>query len=318
MTKLYYLIGLPASGKSTYAKEIAEKFEGEIHIHSSDLLREELFGDVNRTSREDNDKLFRTLHRRIKDDLQSGISVIYDATNINKKNRLEFLRFIKGVECEKICVLVMLPYHMCLTRNMKRERIVPPHVLERMYRRFQPPNKNEGWDEFNIFVNCDSSDIESYSINVLFNNASGIDYFDQESEHHKDTLGVHSRVVASLMHEYKPDLEYTALIHDVGKLFTKSRKNADGVEDGECHYYNHNCVGAYESIFYLLTDTNLEDASEIIYHANLIYYHMVPYNKGWNDTESKVKRLKAQLGEDMYNDIILLHKCDKEAHEEET
>lgn len=318
MTKLYYLIGLPASGKSTYAKEIAEKFEGEIHIHSLDLLREELFGDVNRTSREDNDKLFMTLHRRIKDDLQSGISVIYDATNINKKNRLEFLRFIKDVECEKICVLVMLPYHMCLTRNMKRERIVPPHVLERMYRRFQPPNKNEGWDELNIFVNCDSSDIESYSINVLFNNASGIDYFNQESEHHKDTLGVHSRVVASLMHEYKPDLEYTALIHDVGKLFTKSRKNADGVEDGECHYYNHNCVGAYESIFYLLTDTNLEDAGEIIYHANLIYYHMVPYNKGWNDTESKVKRLKAQLGEDMYNDIILLHKCDKEAHEEET
>lgn len=314
--KLYYMIGLPGSGKSTYAKEIAEKFEGEIHIHSSDSLREELFGDVNENSRDSNEKLFRVLHRRIKDDLQKGVSVVYDATNVNKKNRLEFLRFIEDVDCEKLCVLVMLPYHMCLTRNMNRERVVPPNVIERMYRRFQPPSKKEGWDGFFIYVNCDSSEIEAYSVNTLFNNASGIDYFNQENSHHKDTLGMHSRKVADLMHEYKPELEYTALIHDVGKLFTKSRKNAKGEDDGDCHYYNHNCVGAYESIFYLLNDTDLEDAEKIIYNANLIYYHMVPYNKDWNDTESKVRRLKSQLGEELYEDIVLLHRCDKESHED--
>ncbi len=65
MAKLYMMVGLPASGKSTYAQYIAEQ-ENAI-IHSSDSLREELFGDVNENSR--NDELFRELHNRIKADL---------------------------------------------------------------------------------------------------------------------------------------------------------------------------------------------------------------------------------------------------------
>ena len=311
--KLFCLVGLPASGKSTYAKELSEQYNAK--IHSSDALREELFGDVNAVSKENNDILFTELYKRVKKDLRNGNNVVYDATNVNKRNRLAFLKFISGVECEKICVLVALPYHLCLTRNLQREKSVPADVIERMYKHFQPPNEKEGWDSFSIYVNCEESDIFAYSTSVLFNNASGIDYFHQESQHHRDTLGLHSRKVADLMYEAKKELEYTALIHDVGKIFTKTRTNSHGVEDGDCHYYGHNCVGAYESLFYFLNDTDYE-ADAIIYHMNLIYYHMVPYNDGWNDTESKIRRLKAQLGEELYEDVVLLNRCDREAHEE--
>ena len=54
-----------------------------------------------------------------------------------------------------------------------------------------------------------------------------------------------------------------------------------------------------------------------LYVSVLIYYHMHPYNESWNDTESKVKRLKAQLGEELYNDIIALHEADKFAQKGE-
>ena len=47
MDKVYFLmlVGLPCSGKSTISKKLAEKYNAT--IFSSDALREEMFGDVN-------------------------------------------------------------------------------------------------------------------------------------------------------------------------------------------------------------------------------------------------------------------------------
>ena len=66
--KLFCLVGLPASGKSTYAKKLSEQYNAK--IHSSDALREELFGDVDAISKDKNDILFEELHKRIKKDLR--------------------------------------------------------------------------------------------------------------------------------------------------------------------------------------------------------------------------------------------------------
>ena len=72
-------IGLPASGKSEQSKKLATEYNAE--IFSSDKLRIEMFGDVNH--QEDNEALFKELHKRIRECLVSGKSAIYDATNIN-------------------------------------------------------------------------------------------------------------------------------------------------------------------------------------------------------------------------------------------
>ena len=45
MTTLYMMVGLPASGKSTYAKLLAEEVDG--IIVSSDAIRKEWYGDEN-------------------------------------------------------------------------------------------------------------------------------------------------------------------------------------------------------------------------------------------------------------------------------
>lgn len=44
MNELIMLVGLPASGKSTWAKEYSETHPDYI-VHSSDKLREEMYGD---------------------------------------------------------------------------------------------------------------------------------------------------------------------------------------------------------------------------------------------------------------------------------
>lgn len=64
MNKFYMMIGLPASGKSTIAKEIA-KSEDAI-IVSSDEIRKE-FGDVNDQSQ--NAKVFKEVEKRLKQNI---------------------------------------------------------------------------------------------------------------------------------------------------------------------------------------------------------------------------------------------------------
>ena len=102
MTKLFMCIGLPASGKSEQAKKLAAEYNAE--IFSSDELRVEMFGDVNH--QENNNALFNELHKRIRECLASGKSAIYDACNINYKRRMEFLKSLNKISCEKIAVIM--------------------------------------------------------------------------------------------------------------------------------------------------------------------------------------------------------------------
>lgn len=88
MNRPYFvmMVGLPGSGKSTYAKELADEMRA--IICSSDAIREELCGDEN--SQDKNEDVFKILHSRIKECLRKGVNVIYDATNINSKRRRAF------------------------------------------------------------------------------------------------------------------------------------------------------------------------------------------------------------------------------------
>jgi predicted kinase len=96
--KFFMLVGLPASGKSTYAEELANQYNA--NIHASDSIREELSGDIN--NQNINDLVFKTLHSRVKEDLTNGKSCIYDATNINYKRRMAFLNELNKIPCINI------------------------------------------------------------------------------------------------------------------------------------------------------------------------------------------------------------------------
>ena len=79
------MVGLPYSGKSCYAEKLKEEFNAV--VHSSDAIREEILGDVQ--DQNNNGKVFDVLHRRVIEDLSNGRNVIYDATNINYKRRMD-------------------------------------------------------------------------------------------------------------------------------------------------------------------------------------------------------------------------------------
>ena len=148
MAKCIMLIGLPATGKSTWSKKYIECNPGTILV-SSDAIREEVFGDINDQSH--NGEVFNIVHQRIVAAIKDNKEVILDSTSLSRKRRIGFLKSIP--ECQRMAVVFAIPFEVCCERNKSRERIVPQSAMERMYRSFQPPHYAEGFDEINIITN---------------------------------------------------------------------------------------------------------------------------------------------------------------------
>lgn len=299
MTKFIMMVGLPGSGKSLRAKNLAVK-ENAI-IHSSDTLRQELFGDEN--TQDNNEELFKELHRRIKQDLKGEQNVIYDATNISYKRRKAFLEELKKINCEKICYLVATPYEKCLDQNKSRKRQIPEYVIKKMYLSFYIPQYYEGWDKINIIWNDEEY---NFDIHELFNGANGLNKISQDNPNHTLTIGEHCLKCAGICEELVDDFELNmaALYHDIGKRFTKQFKNSKGEDTDIAHYYQHHLVSAYDSMFYLRW---LDDYT-MLNVVKYIQWHMQPF---FIKTDKAKNKLINLIGQTAYEKLLILHKADK-------
>jgi predicted kinase len=303
MVKMVMLCGLPGSGKSTYCDKY--KYNKDYIILSSDEVRKEL-GDINDQSK--NEEVFNILHRRIKDNLRDGKSVCYDATNLSRKRRVAFLRELKNISCEKICVLVATPYEMCVVQNFKRDRRVPVEVIWNMYKSFNVPCEQEGWDE--IIVHYPNEEWKEYYGNIA-DHVNELCDFDQENHHHALTLGVHMKKAGNYLFDVlrkESDVVHAAFTHDIGKVDTKEFKNGKGEPTEEAHYYNHHCLGAYKSLFF-------EYPSRVnkMYVSLLIELHMKPYLE-WKQSGKSKEKDKVLFGDKVFDDVMMLHQADVWAH----
>lgn len=312
---LFMMEGLVASGKSYVSEKIEVIRNGNIikpNIHSSDTLRDELYGNINEQTH--NTELFQELHKRIKEDLRKGKDVVYDATNINKKRRRAFLNDISQIDCYKICICMLVPYEVCLEQNKSRKRNIPEDVIKRMYLCWSPPSLDEGFDYIVLAYNYGFVDKNKYTIENFFNGTINANRIEHNNSHHKLTIGFHCLSAADYIEEHYPDnylLKMAALLHDIGKPFTKSYLNSHGEIDTNCHYYNHQNCGSYDSFFYL--DVLGLSQNEILHIANLIYYHMMPFMV-FRQSKKAENRVRKQVGEEFFNEIMKLHEADVYAH----
>ena len=303
MTKLFLMIGLPASGKSTLAEQIAKSEDAE--IVSSDNIRKELYGDENIQG--DNNKVFRILQERIINGLKNNKNMIYDATNISYKTRIAFLQRLNKLEVEKIAIMVATPYEQCLIRNSQRERQVPEEVIKRMYFNFYVPQYFEGWDDIQI----------KYTNNHMFF-FGDLEDIEQDNPHHKLTVLEHCKKTEEILNKQNGQLSIpinlAGRLHDIGKLKTKTFINSKGKKTNIAHFYNHEKVSAYDSLFYVNLRSRIEmmkDEEFALETIKLIQWHMLPWTEMSEKTEQKYKKL---LGENFWNDLMILHKADEEAH----
>jgi predicted kinase len=139
----HFLIGLPASGKSTLAQILARESGG--LVVSTDRVRAQLYGDeaIQGVWQEVEIEVFS----QVKGAIDRRQSVIYDATNANGLWRTGFLRQVAdfGDACW-IGWYLDLPIDVCKERNRGRDRLVPESVIDSMAADLaqSPPDASEG------------------------------------------------------------------------------------------------------------------------------------------------------------------------------
>ncbi|MCQ2079258.1 MAG: ATP-binding protein [archaeon] len=140
-TTLLFMVGLPGSGKTTWARAYAEEFG--FTVRSSDDVRRDLYGDE--TVQGDSSVVFSVLHSLIERDLSKGRNVIMDTTGLTPRSR-EAIRRFRGLGATCIAVVLDVPDGVCIERNRSRERVVPDEAMERMMGTRDAPRLSEGFD----------------------------------------------------------------------------------------------------------------------------------------------------------------------------
>lgn len=313
------LIGLPGSGKSTYANEYIKTRHNTV-IVSSDAIRQEMWGDAN--DQQNPSQVFDEMFIRTVMAMKQGTNVIYDATNLVAKTRkatLTRLRQALGEDFIAVADVIVCSLSECKRRQGDRDRKVPDEVIDRMVRQFQTPWYNEGWDTINVIGCGKQQDIDREHRRMIGES--------HDNHHHSRSLEMHCVAVASELADRvresnifsdcdKKMMIEAAFQHDLGKHKTKAFKDSKGNPTEEAHYYSHDNVGAY---LWLSGDKMGEWHREgFLFIAVLIQWHMQPYflrDKN-GDYRTNFREWCDKKGFDLmfYEAICLLHEADKAAH----
>jgi predicted kinase len=123
--------GLPASGKTTWAK----KQKGYIRINRDDI-RAMLFTEILYT-KDQEEQVTIVQHGAIKNALKNGQSVIIDDTNLNNKFVRELMKIAQSFGAEvKFEDFTDVPYKTCIERDASRDRSVGADIIANFYVRY--------------------------------------------------------------------------------------------------------------------------------------------------------------------------------------
>ncbi len=141
---VWITVGAPGSGKSTWAKKLAEGRPDIVRVCPDDNRRT-LSGDSN------NQAVSYPAFCMAKDQmgkaLDSGKNVVFDATNMYCKARKDFINIAKGRGAKTVAVVFECSKETLLARNAKRAaeggRNVSENVIDMMLGKYQTPTNDE-------------------------------------------------------------------------------------------------------------------------------------------------------------------------------
>ena len=289
---LILLVGVPGSGKTTYAEKYVEEHPNTIHI-SSDRIRAELWGSE--ATQGDNNEVFSLMQSRTIEELNNGKNVVYDATNITRKDRSYIIalcpKFVK-IECH----IVWAPIETCIERDSARNRTVGKEVINRMLKRFQSPYYDEGISEIKV--------VRPYNFNFVnyLHNVYKAMQIPHDNPHHTLNIYDHCEAAQQYAQECGKDetgiVALTAMIHDAGKPYCKAFVDSKGNPCETAHYYQHHCISGWIAC-------GICGQSVTVDIAWLCSVHMDPFlnTKYYNKLPSYLKE-----------QVDLLHEADLNAH----
>jgi len=262
MNTIHMLVGIPGSGKSVYARQLEKATRGV--IVSTDGIRLRLFGGESK--QKNTYIIFDEAFREIGQALADGRDVIFDATNVDRARRAKFLKRFSDTPVE--CHFFDTSYETAQRRISSRKRKLDDKILTKYAKNLQFPLLGEGFTTVHIVhengneasdgskLGLDRSEIEELlsrqaSHDELFAHLSRHPLFaqmpgyDQGNPHHSRTLSLHTYTVLEYVNAFyeeedKLAMQWTALLHDIGKPFCKVWKENRGYYS----YFGHEHVSA--------------------------------------------------------------------------
>lgn len=142
----YFLIGLPATGKSTFCDVM--NLEG-VRVSSDDYVENVAFGlgstydEVwNKINPKDID---RWLNNCLEHAVENNKNIVWDQTNLSTKNRKKKLDKIPETYY-KIAIVFETPADHEQRLNNRPGKTIPSHVIKSMKDSYEPPEYSEGFD----------------------------------------------------------------------------------------------------------------------------------------------------------------------------
>lgn len=139
--KLLIFRGLPASGKSTLARDIVkDNPEGTVRINRDDL-RKMLHDGTYIQGSKDNPGTERSVvemeHAMVRRGLRAGLTVIDDNTNLPNRSVKALVEIAEPLGAEwQIVDFTDVPMETCVERNLRRAERVPDGVISDLYQKF--------------------------------------------------------------------------------------------------------------------------------------------------------------------------------------
>lgn len=134
--KVLLLRGLPASGKSTYAKELVSKDHNWVRVNKDDLRAMMNNGEFSGKLEK---QVIRTEREIAENALKLGKNVVVDDTNFNPIHEEYFRQLAKTYKAEFEIKFFDTPLEICMVRDNKRLNGAGEAVIRKMYNQYLKP-----------------------------------------------------------------------------------------------------------------------------------------------------------------------------------
>ena len=150
---LNILIGLPGSGKSTIANKIFTSWaHKQFTLICPDQIRED-FCNGNRADQSKNGKVWSEAYSRVKGCMEAQVDIIFDSTMVNPSKRSKLIKMGQDAGYYIVAHVVDVSLECAKKQNASRKWEVPEFIIDNMFKAFQFPSVDEGFDYIISYAN---------------------------------------------------------------------------------------------------------------------------------------------------------------------
>jgi len=150
---LNILIGVPGSGKSTVVNKIEQSWQHKkFIIICPDQIRED-FCNGDRADQSKNGKVWSEAYACVKECMEEQVDIIFDSTMVNPSKRSKLIKMGQDAGYYIVAHVVEVSLELAKKQNAGRKWEVPEFVIDNMFKAFQFPSVDEGFDYIISYAN---------------------------------------------------------------------------------------------------------------------------------------------------------------------